>query len=307
MKENLLAVSTTWNAAVHSDIKAMLSEIKAAEVDAIEIGYNFTARRLKELMPLIGKMGLRVVSMHNFCPLPEENEFGRFSTDYYRLSSLNKRERAKAVEHTKKTVDTARAVSCPFVIVHAGTVEMENNSVRILFQLYNDGKFNSQEYRKIKEGVLAERKSKAEVHLESAAKSLREVLSYASSAGIKIGLETRYYPNEIPNLEEAEYLLGIFRDKGLYYWHDVGHAETNQRLGITSHKDYLDRLTDYMAGIHLHDLQGIDDHLAPFSGDFDWSSLTAYMRDDLIKVIEAHQPATQQQIKEAVKRLSFAF
>ena len=173
-----------------------------------------------------------------------------------------------------------------------------------LIDLYNSGRFNCQEFHQTKQRLFTERQSRCPEHLELTEKSLEEILPFAQSAGIKIGLETRYYPNEIPNIEEAEHLLNIFKNKGLVYWHDVGHAQTNERLGITAHRDYLNKFSDCMFGAHLHDLKGIDDHLAPFSGDMDWAFISSYLRDGVIKVIEAHPPATAQQIKESVERLS---
>ena len=304
MNQSRCAISTAWNFDSHSDIKAMLSEIKGIGFDAIEIGYNFTLQRLKRLISLLDAMRIKVVSVHNFCPLPSEVRLNRFHTDYFRLSSLDEKERKKAVDYTKKSIDTACLVSCKVVIIHAGTVELKSDYVRALLYLYNKGQFNSEEFLEVKEKLLAARQDKRNEYLESVIKSLEEVLIYACSAGVKIGLENRYYPNEIPNFEEAEYLLSLFKDKGLVYWHDVGHAEVNERLGITPHNDYLRKFADRMLGIHLHDLKGIDDHLAPFSGDFDWSLIAAYMRNDLIKVIEAHPPATPQQIKEAIEKLS---
>ena len=302
MNQNYLAISTAWNCYNYCDIKQKLSEIRAVGLDKIEIGYNFTAQRLPELISLAEQMGIQIVSVHNFCPLPSEIRPHRFFTDYYRLSSLDEKERRKAISYTKRSIDTARLVSCQVVIIHAGVVELRGNYLRALFNLYNKGKFNSKKYLKAKHRLLKTRQSKAKRYLESVVKSLEEILPYACSAGIKIGLETRYYPIEIPNIEEAEYLLNLFKDKGLVYWHDLGHAEVNQRLGITAHDDYLKRLAGYMLGIHLHDLKGIDDHMAPFSGDLDFSKISPYLRNDLIKVIEAHPPATPKQIKEAILR-----
>ncbi len=304
MSQTSFAISTTWNYNNQANIREMLSEIKATGFDAIEIGYNFTPQRLKELISLIDALGIKVVSVHNFCPLPSEAVLNRFPTDYYRLSALDEKEREKAVDYTKKSIDTACLVSCQGVVIHAGTVELEKEYTRALLRLYNEGKLETEEYQKAKEKLLADREAKRAAYLASVVRSLEEILSYACAAGVKIGLETRYYPNEIPDIQETEYLLGLFKDKGLVYWHDVGHAEANQRLRITAHHDYLTRFADCMLGIHLHDLKGIDDHRAPFSGDLDWSSIVPYMGDGKVLVIEAHPPATPLQIKEAIRRFS---
>jgi len=299
----MLAISTAWNSTTRPNIQEMLLEIKEVGFNAIEIGYNFSSERLKELISSISAMDIKVASVHNFCPLPSECRLNRFPTDCYRLSSTDETERRKAVEYTKRTIDTARRVSCGFMIVHAGTVELNSNYVKTLIRLYNEGKYDSAEYLQIKQEFLAARRAKREPYLKSVVASLKEVLAYASSVGVKIGLETRYYPQEIPNIEETEYLLSLFKDKGLVYWHDIGHAEVNERFGIAAHNDYLKKFAEYMQGIHFHDLRGIDDHLAPFVGDFDFSKIAPYIQNNLIKVIEAHPPATRRQIREAARRL----
>ena len=300
----MLAISTTWNFSCHSNIEEQLLQIKEVGFDAIEIGYNFTDVRLKELKPLLSAMDIKVASVHNFCPLPPKFLLNRFFTDYYRLSAPRESERRKAVDYTKRSVDTARSLSCGILVIHAGTIEIKRDYTKALFRLYNEGKFGSGEYLMAKQKILVARQKMSKPYIQAVTKSLDEVLSHAHSMGVKIGLETRYYPHEIPNIQEAEDLLNRFNDKGLVYWHDIGHGEANERLSITAHSDFLSRFAKYMHGIHLHDLIGIDDHMAPFSGDFDFSRITPYMNDSLIKVIEAHPPATPEQIKEAVKRLS---
>jgi len=300
MNQSRFAISTAWNFDVHSDIRGMLSQIKEVGFDAIEVGYNFTSQRLKELISSVEATGIKVVSVHNFCPLPSEVRLDRSLTDCYRLSCLDEKERRKAVDYTKRSIDTACLVSCQAVIIHAGTVELKDDYVSVVLRLYNEGKSNSEEYRKAKERLLAARQAKREGYLESVVRSLEEILAYANLSSVKIGLETRYYPNEIPNIEEVEYLLSLFKDKGLLYWHDAGHAEVSERLGITAHNDYLKKFADRMLGIHLHDLKGINDHKAPFTGELDFSKIAPYMPDGLIKVIEAHPPATSQEIREAL-------
>ena len=66
MKKKHLAISTAWNFDGRSDIKKMLSEIREVGLDAIEIGYNFTAQAIKELKLLVDEMGIDVVSTYCF-------------------------------------------------------------------------------------------------------------------------------------------------------------------------------------------------------------------------------------------------
>lgn len=61
-----------------------------------------------------------------------------------------------------------------------------------------------------------------------------------------------------------------------------------------SNPNYLDRFADQMIGIHFHGLKALDDYLAPFSGNFDFSKISLCLsRNNLIKVIEVNSKAIQ--------------
>ncbi len=302
---NSIAISTTWNESRSSNVKDMLEEIKGLGFDKIEVGYSISSDKLEALSHLIKNINIEVVSIHNFCPLPPNPQLKRHVSDYYRISSLDEEERQKAVEYTKRTIDTAKRLSAQAVVIHAGTVEMDENYVGRMIDLFQENKVNSIEYQEFKEEFLYARENRKGPYLEAVAKSLRDIFSYAAISKVKIGLETRYSPEDIPNFAEIGHFLNLFSNEGLYYWHDVGHAVVNDRLGLRSHLTYLEEYSGRLLGMHIHDIKGLKDHLAPFAGDLDYSGLLPYLsKDGLIKVIEVHSQATSQEIKESMKRLS---
>lgn len=301
----MIAISTTWNYKEDCSMREMLLAIKELGVNDIELGYNFTITRLEELLGLLDSVQMRVVSVHNFCPLPPQNPYHRFFINYYYLSSLDETERKLAVEYTKKTIDTAARLSAKIVIIHTGNIDMDTAKIKALMKLYCAGNSNSKEYDNLKTDILKLREEKKILYLEATRKSLEEIMPYAASKDIKIGLENRYYPNEIPNLEEAQKFLKSFANKSLVYWHDVGHSQALERLGFIATGSLLNKLSKYLFGFHLHDIRGLHDHLAPFTGDFDFSKLNRYLKNDkILKVIEAHHPATAHDIKNAIKHLA---
>ncbi|MFA5305083.1 MAG: TIM barrel protein [Candidatus Omnitrophota bacterium] len=280
----------------------MLTGISKLGIKSIELGYNFTASRLNKIASLLADFNINVISVHNFCPLPPQNIFHRFFTNYYFLSSLTENERECAVKYTKQTINTAENLNAKIVVIHAGTIEMDTEYIKALINLYNLGKIHSEEANSLREKILQLREEKKEPYLRATLKSLDEITEYALKKGIKIGLENRYYPNEIPNNEEAAFFLKELNSKGLVYWHDVGHAQAQERLSIIKKDSLLDSLNGYLFGFHLHGINGLKDHISPLSGDFDFSQISTYLtRANLLKVIEAHQPASSDELKETLR------
>lgn len=297
----MFSISTTWNYTEKSDLRRVLIETKACGVSSIEIGYNFTKARLKELFSLLQDFDISVASVHNFCPLPEQNIFGRFFTNYYYLSSLDEKERSKAVFYTKQTIDTAKKINAAAVVIHAGTVVLENSYTKELIALFNSGEIESEKAANIRASLQRERTRKKGLYLEAVMKSLAEITEYAAPMNMKIGLENRYYANEIPDIDEALVFLREFSDKGLIYWHDVGHSCAQEQLMMIEKDSLLNKLGRYLMGFHLHDIRGIKDHLVPLAGEFDFSRISPYLRDEkILKIIEAHQPAKSTEIQAAI-------
>lgn len=280
-----------------------LHQIRELGFDAIELGYTLTSSDLAIIEDNLERLKIKVNSIHNFCPMPDDNPANaRHPSNYYRLSSLDKDEQASAVEWTKACIDTACRVNCDTVVIHAGTLEVEEDPSAELINLYKQGKRHTEEYRLLRDHLLKIRLEQREPFLQALILSLRKVMDYAQEKKIRIGLETRYYPIEMPNFEEIGMLLERFSSQGMYYWHDVGHAEVNDRLGITPHTKFLETYKNQLIGVHLHGVKVLRDHLAPFDGDMDLNKFLPYFGGDIVRVIESRF-ATVDQIREGLERL----
>jgi sugar phosphate isomerase/epimerase len=302
----MIAISLPWTKEDNVDVAAMLKSVKELGLDAVELGYTLTQAQIDAIVPLMKKMAIKASSVHSFSPVPDDKPSPRHVSSYYRISAVDEDERKSAVRWMNKSIDTAVASGAPVVVLHAGGVDMGDPRSPKLLDLYKQGKAGTVEFVAVREELLKERERNKGPFLEALVKSFDEIMPYAQGKNIKIGLETRYYPTEIPNYKEIGDLLKRYCGQGMHYWHDVGHAEVNSRLGITDHEDFLRSYGRDLIGVHLHGVEVLRDHLAPFVGDFDLPSVLGHFHKDTIKVIESRF-GTFDQLKKAVAQLKNIF
>jgi sugar phosphate isomerase/epimerase len=290
-----LAISTSWNAYRFDDGEKLLFEISQLGFKAIELSFNLDRRILEEIADSSRRLKIDIVSLHNYCPIPEGLNRKEALPDFYSLASLNKEERFLAVKYAKGSIDTAGRLGAKTVVLHCGRVEIPDYT-RQLINLYNQGKKNSAEFLELKEKMSCERALDAAKFLAQALVSVDELNAYAKLKGVLLGIETRFYHREIPNIDEIGIILDKFKNSQVFYWHDTGHAQLMENLGFLKHGDFLERYGGRLIGVHLHDILGCQDHLAPLEGKIDFAILKPYLKPGTLKVIEAHHPATAETV-----------
>jgi sugar phosphate isomerase/epimerase len=301
-----LAISTSWNAWRHEEGKGLLFEIRALGFEEAELSFNLTSSMVKDVQLASGKDVPKIISVHNYCPIPADISRQEALPDVYSLSSLDEAERRLALKHTKETIHTASCLGARAVVLHCGRVEIPDKT-RELIELYAKGASSFAEFRELKARLIQEREKNYRPFLEQTLRSLEELASAAEEKNILLGIETRFYYREIPSPEEIRIILDKLKGAPVYYWHDTGHAQVMENLSFFRHRDLLDAYGERMIGIHLHDITGCQDHQAPLTGEFDFSILRPYLKKETLKIIEAHEPATAAKLKLAKRYLEGLF
>ncbi|OGW75737.1 MAG: hypothetical protein A2Z72_02450 [Omnitrophica bacterium RBG_13_46_9] len=291
------SLSTAWNYRKHRDAKGMADEIKSLGFDSVELNFALTESQVNDFVKLRDSGYIKISSTHNFCPLPNGAEPSIASPEYYSLSSLEDNERSLAVKFTKRSMDIAKRLGAPALVLHLGSLRIKDRTTKLFTAL------NRSELEKAKREALHERTMQAKPFLDKAKESLEDLLRYAERIDLSIALENRYYIRELPSLEEFKIIFELFDSKHLGYWHDTGHAQIYENLYIHKHEDYLEALSNNLIGVHLHDIIMFDDHRAPGCGEFDFKRLRPYLKPGTIKVIEAHRKVAAGEIKVSLSYL----
>jgi hypothetical protein len=199
----------------------------------------------------------RVRSVHAPCPTDPR-------TQNAEVSSLDKDERQLAVEAVLSSIALAEQIGAEAVILHAGHVPVNEELEKELRQLYNRGLQNSARYRDMQAELIAERARSAERHLDATRHSLERLATAADSAGVRIGLENRFFYNEIPLPDELDLIVGLLngvpgftcRTPGgaFYVWPNV--TEACRRVGAADSEEFRRRLLNeagvaVLADIHF--------------------------------------------------------
>ena len=287
-----------WSRDKYEHMAEFVKEVRQFGYTHLELYSTLSLFDLQEILKI---EGASISSVHSPCPhvpLPEQTSKSKLS-----LSSLDRQTRRAAVERSKATIELAARVGARAVVLHAGEVESALPRLLKLRQLYDQQLVASREFHETRELLMEERAMKVAPHLEAARESVSRLLSVASEEGVLLGLENRVHHHEIPSLEEMQQFLEDFAARPIGYWHDVGHAEVQATLGFESHQEWLSLLGDKIVGVHLHDVIGIQDHLAPGTGSLNWDLIASNIPKDAVKVCEIGEWNKTEDVRGAVSFL----
>ena len=111
-----------------------------------------------------------------------------------------------------------------------------------------------------------------------------------------MALENRHRYFDLPIPDELEEMLSLGDGKGFGVQYDIGHAVVLDELGLVDHEGWLKRFGSRIIGVHIHDVNGITDHLSPGLGQVNFSKIVPYLPENCIKTLEIRANASINQI-----------
>jgi sugar phosphate isomerase/epimerase len=291
----MLGISTCWWHNKVNWVDHIVDEILQLGLQAVELEYRITHSMYQEIKPRLKlQRTLPVLSVHNVFPIPEGLGPDAGSGDLFLLSSTDPQERSRAVKYAIQTIEHAHDLEARAVVFHLGRVDIPN-PVEEFSRLYNSGKVHEKEALTFIDAQRCARQAIGQKNLDAVLLSLEKLNKEAEKKRIFLGIENRYHFREIPNFEEIGLILKTFQGGYIGYWHDVGHARVQENLGIIGHNDLLEAYSEEIIGIHLHDVRGLEDHLAPGQGEIDYQEIKPFLKPSTIKILELNAYSVQRE------------
>ncbi|SMC21018.1 Sugar phosphate isomerase/epimerase [Desulfacinum hydrothermale DSM 13146] len=272
-------------------------------VHGVELDYRLVEPVFRELVGWLKRSRLQVVSLHNFCPIPPPVPPGKTGHDLLDFSAPDREDRIQAVRWAVKTLEHANDLEAPVVIVHGGRVDMDPELGRLYDLLDRTDGPEDPRFRQVLEEKLDERKRKRQPHWDALLWSLDRLAREAERLDVVLGLENRAHYHELPGPDEFPEIFRELDGAPLAYWHDVGHAHLNRLLGLWEGLGPPDALKDQLAGVHVHDARGRDDHLPPGTGELDLQGVVQAVDREVPWVVEVRPKTPDDHVQRGLEYL----
>lgn len=304
-----LSLSTSWCSHRHSDGYALVQEILGLGFRSIELSHGIRITLVPGILRAVEEGLVQVGSTHNFCPLPPGVVHP--APNLFEPSARDPGEHDQWLRHTKASIDFAARVKARVLVCHLGSVGFFwFNPARTLRHYLHEHRGagrtpEDRRYHQLLAKCLARLRRRMGPFWQQTQDSIREVLEHARQKGVTLGFENREKFDELPlDADFPEFMAAFAPDAPVGYWHDTGHADIKEGMGLLKHREHLARLSPRLVGFHLHDVnaQG-DDHQGVGCGHVDFRMVSTFWRPEHLLTIELGPRATVEDVIASKQRV----
>lgn len=299
----MLSFSTCWNNSRHSDGEEMIDEILELGFESIELSHGMTIAKLPGIRRAFQAGKFKCSGVHNYFPSPTEVMID--APDAYEFTSHRDHERTRAWDMTVKTLEVAAEFNASYIVLHMGSVPLMPHEkwTGKLTKMVKEGQRQTATYATLKTKCVQKREKTGKRYLARAIKTLEKLSEKAAEFGVPLAIESRSKYEDVPSEREMVLLQEHFKDnKWIGYWHDFGHVQLKDNLGLLNHQTWLAQMEPYILGTHVHDVNWPHrDHRVPFTGTLDYQSLLPHIDSSLPHVWELSPTRKREQITQALE------
>jgi sugar phosphate isomerase/epimerase len=298
------ALSTNWNAARHEAGGPLVDEILALGFDALELGYHMTEELAAGVRGKVAAGEVSVGSVHAFCPGPVGAPHGY--PELYLLASRDDDERAMAAILIGRTLAFAESMGARAVVLHAGRIFLNSlfgglHTGMLVEALDEEGGADGPKVQRLLAKAARRRVSRVRKVFDGFCLSLDALLPKFEKAGVALCLENLPAIEAFPDERELVMLKQRFDTPALAYWHDMGHGQVRENLGLIRHEEAARGLLPFTRGVHIHDASPpMNDHLPPGKGAIDFGAFAFYRTERIIKVCEPSPQVKGEDLAESL-------
>lgn len=299
----MLAFSSCWNNARHTDGESMIEEIVALGFRNIELSHGMTVAKLPGIRRAFQRGLFTCSGVHNYFPAPVEVMID--APDAYEFTSHRAFDRQRALDMTLRTLEIAAEFGAGYLVLHMGSVPMPpRKGTRALTARVAEGGGREADYVKAKLKFVRKREAIGPRYYQRAIEALERIAVRAGELGVKLAIESRSRFEDMPTEREMLALQAHFADHPwVGYWHDFGHVQLKHNLGLLDHGEWLERVAPHLIGGHVHDVEWpARDHRVPFGGTLDYAPLLRHFPASCPLVWELSGTRPADEIREALVR-----
>ena len=287
----------------------MLKEMADLGFEYVELSHGIRITLVPGILRAVEEGVVKISSTHNFCPLP--TGVVQAAPNLFEPSAAEHREHDQWLRHTKRTIDFAAQVKARVVVCHLGSVTFfwfnPARDVRNYLRDHPDAGRNRDDttYPALLRKSMAKLRKRMPPFWDRVKASINEVLDYAKQRNVKLGFENREKFEELPvDADYADFIAGFPADAPIGYWHDTGHADIKEGMGLLNHREHLEKLAPRALGFHLHDVdaQG-HDHQAIGEGHIDFKMVSSFWRPEHLLTIEFGPRITVEEVQASKRKV----
>ncbi len=287
----------------------MLKEMAALGFEYAELSHGIRITLVPGIIRAVEEGVVKISSTHNFCPLP--TGVVQAAPNLFEPSAKEHREHDQWLRHTKRSLDFAAQVKAKVLVCHLGSVTFfwfnPARALRKYLDEHHDAGRTPEDkaYHALLQKSLVKLRKRMPPFWEQVKASINEMLDYATQKGVKLGFENREKFEELPlDGDYAAFMADFPARMPVGYWHDTGHADIKEGMGLLNHRQHLTAMASRTIGWHLHDVSAAgQDHQAVGAGHIDFKMVSEFWRPEHLLTLELSPRVTVEEVITSKRRI----